>query len=232
MKKNALFIALLVIIPAIAYAQDAINPAKKLEHQVGIQVNELIRQVFNFNNTGNSNNNPYLVTYSAGLVKSGWGLRVGGGYTVRSFANDNGVNATESTIDAVHLRFGVEKKFQLSEKWTTGVGIDGLYDNDKNNTTSVVRGFDTTTTTTKSLVTSYGAGTMAWLRFAITPKVLIGTETSFYYRTGFQKEQVDISKRSQQIVGKPITNSSSKIDNDLKAGSFNVPVAFYIVIRF
>lgn len=232
MKKTALLIAMFAMTTAMSYAQDEAPATKKLEHQVGVQVNELIRQVFNFNNTGNANNNPYLVTYSIGLVKSGWGLRTGGGYTVRSFANDNGVNATESTIDAVHLRLGVEKKFRLSEKWTTGVGIDGLYDNDKNNTKSVVRGFDTTTTTTKSLVTSYGGGTMAWLRFAITPRVLIGTEASFYYRTGFQKEQVDISKRSQQIAGKPIVNTSSKIDNDLKAGSFNVPVAFYILIRF
>jgi hypothetical protein len=200
MKKKLLLIAMFAMTTAITYAQDEASTTKKLDHQVGVQVNELIRQVFNFNNTGTSNNNPYLVTYSIGLVKSGWGLRLGAGYTVRSFANDNGVNATESTIDAVHLRFGVEKKYDLSDRWTTGVGIDGLYDNDKNNTESVVRGFDTTTTNTKSLVTSYGGGAMAWLRFAITPKVLIGTETSFYYRTGFQKEQVDIIKRNQQVA--------------------------------
>lgn len=232
MKKKLLFIAMLAIAPLFTNAQDEITHTRKLEHSVGVQVNELIRQVFNFNNTGNTNNNPYLLTYSLNLAKSGWGIRVGGGYTTRSFANDNGVNATNSNIDVIHARFGIEKKFQLAEKWSTGVGIDGVYDNDKNNTESVVRGFDTTTTKTKSLITSYGGGVMGWLRYNVTPKIQVGTEASFYYRTGFQKEQVDITKRNNQIQSRPIVTTSAKIDNDLKAGSFNVPVAFYLLIRF
>ncbi len=231
MKKIILSIALLAMATTI-YAQEATLKSKKLEHQVGVQVNELIRQVFNFTNTGTTNNNPYLVTYSVYLAKSGWGLHVGGGYTIRSFANDNGVNSTQTNIDDLNLRLGIEKKFQLAERWTAGVGIDGLYDNDNNKTESTVRGIDTTITKTKSLITSYGAGPMAWLRFNITDKILIGTEASYYYRTGFQKEQVDITRYSQFTNGKSATMSSSKIDNDLKSGNFNVPVAFYISIKF
>jgi len=223
---------MLAIAPAVLHAQEEAFKPKKLEHQVGVQVNELIRQVFNFNNTGNTNNNPYLITYSLNLAKSGWGLRAGGGYTLRNIASDNGVNATETNIDVIHARFGIEKRFVLSGKWTTGVGIDGVYDNENNKTKSVVRGNDTITTNTKSLVTSYGGGAMAWLRYNITDKVLLGTEASFYYRSGKQKEEVEITRRNQQVMSRPLITTTSKIDNDQKAASFNVPVAFYLIIRF
>jgi hypothetical protein len=231
--KKTLAIALLAITPVLSYAEDAIVKEKKLEHSVGVQVNELIRQVFNFSNTNAANNNPYLLTYSINKIKNGWGLRLGAGYNVSTITNDNGVSAVETKIDDLNLRLGAEKKFNLSDKWSTGVGVDALYNNDKNDTKSVTRSFDTTTVTTKSLITSYGGGVMAWLRYNITSKVQIGTETSFYYRTGFHKEQIDIVRKTGNgIVFPQTTSSSTKKDDDIKEGKFNLPVAFYLIVRF
>ncbi|HYD20210.1 MAG TPA: hypothetical protein VEB40_01945, partial [Flavipsychrobacter sp.] len=86
-----------------------IEPAPKtFEHQVGVQANELIRQVFNFNNNGSSAlNNPYLFTYSLNWKKPGIGIRLGVGPDFRSFKEDNGVVQQENNINVLNARFGI-----------------------------------------------------------------------------------------------------------------------------
>src|SRR5690606_24220258 len=108
--------AVLALVPFISYAQDepgmqATPKEKKLEHRVGVQVNELIRQVFNFSNTSANVNNPYLLMYSVNWAKTGWGIRLGAGYTTRSIANDDGISSTVSDINVLNLRLGFEKAF-------------------------------------------------------------------------------------------------------------------------
>jgi len=214
-----------------AWAQEeATAGTKRIQHHVGVQINELIRQVFNFNNsTTSTNNNPYLLVYSVNSVKKGWGGRLGIGYTYRSFTDDDGVNRKESNINSMQLRLGAEKAFRLSEKWSVGVGLDALYNRDNNDTRSTTKAFDTTLTVTTTKIQSYGGGAMGWLRYAVTDKVVIGTETSFYYVTGNQKQDISIASKS---FGQPVTTTSSKIDNDVEEGVFRMPVAIYLLIRF
>ena len=164
---------------------------KLFEHSIGVQVNQLMQQVFNFNNssTNAANNNPYLLIYSINLRKSGWGLRVGLGYSATTTASDDGVTSTNSTINNTQLRLGIEKAFKLSKKWSAGAGIDGLYNVNDNNTTEQPERFrlipvpQITHTTTAT----YGAGAMGWLRYKISKNILIGSEVSFYYTTGLSR---------------------------------------------
>ncbi len=238
MKKIVLAINCIAFSSIVCFAQEVpqtpvIPKEKKLEHHVGVQMNELIRQVFNFNNTTTANlNNPYLITYSINKRRSGWGLRLGAGYTRNSFSNDDGVTKVETDINQLNVRLGVEKAFHLSDKWSAGAGIDGLYGSDDNKTTSVIKSFDTTTTKTKSTVVRYGGGAMAWLRYNISPHVLIGTETSFYYQLGNQKQNIDITKRNTSLPGRPIVTTNTKTDNDLTEGILRLPVVFYLMVRF
>jgi hypothetical protein len=229
--KRTLSIAFIAIAPFLCHAQDVATKSPKLEHHIGVQVNDLIKQTFNLANNTAANNNPYLITYNINNSK-GWGLRVGAGYTLRGIANDNGVNSVKSDIDDLNMRLGVEKKFNLGGRWSTGVGLDGLYNNDKNNTETVVRAFDTTTTKTRSLTTSYGGGAMAWLRFNITNRVVIGTEASFYYLSGNKEQSVTITTRNEALPGRPIVTTISKVDDGTKEATFNLPVALYLLIRF
>lgn len=202
---------------------------KRIQHHVGVQINELVRQVFNFSNNTNTNNNPYLLVYSINSVKKGWGGRVGIGYTYRSFTDDDGINRKETNINSVQLRLGIEKAFQLSGKWSTGIGIDGLYNSDQNDTRSTTKAFDTTLTVTTTKINSLGGGLMGWLRYAITDKVVIGTETSFYYLAGNQKQNITITSKT---FGQQVTTTSSKVDNDVVEGIFRMPVAIYLFVRF
>lgn len=231
MKKILLCLSLTGMVHA-SFAQQTAQPKeKKFEHHVGVQINELVRQIFNFSNSNtNTNNNPYLLVYSINSVKSGWGARIGIGYTYRSFADDDGVTKKQTDINDAQIRLGVEKAFRLSGKWMTGVGVDGLYNINDDVTNSTVRSFDTTTTITDTRIDSYGGGVMAWLRYSISKNVVIGTETSFYYTTGKQKQEISVTQRN--FGQQQWTTTVSKIDNNTSEASFRLPVAIYVLIKF
>src|SRR5688572_28910409 len=142
MKKTLLVCLFFIGLAADSNAQDE-TPVreKKVAHHLGVQMNELIRQVFNFNNSSaaSANNNPYVLIYSLNSVRTGWGGRIGVGYTYRSFIDDDGVNRRETDINNMQFRLGLEKAFTLSGRWSTGIGLDGLYNLDDDRTRSVIR---------------------------------------------------------------------------------------------
>lgn len=219
-----------------AYAQDEpATPKQKIfEHQVGLQANELIRQVFNFNNNTGALNNPYLLTYSLNLKKPGVGIRLGIGPDFRSFKEDDGIVQQENNINVLNARFGIEKTFVLSPRWSAGVGIDAIYANDVSYTKTFTRTFDSTSTDISSSTSTKGGGAMGWLRYHVTPHILIGTEASFYYTGGDFKQ--DITIRTKTVSG-PIGQSkfetkTSKIDNKVAFGKFNLPMVFYLIVKF
>lgn len=220
----------------LSYCQDQeplVIKEKKFDHQVGVQVNGLIRQVFNFSNNNPALDNPYIVFYSINLRKSGWGLRVGGGFNNRFVAENDGIVENESTIKNINARLGIEKSFKLSDKWTTGVGVDGVYGNDYNKTYTVTRSFDTVTVRAKTTTKDYGGGVMAWLRYAITDKILLGTETSFYQRFGTLAQDVTITTSENNIFpGGGSTTTTSKQEHKLNEGIINLPIAIYLIVKF
>src|ERR1043165_3893363 len=118
---------------------------RKHNHYVGVQLNGLIRQVINFNNnTASTLVNPYMVVYSVNSVKTGWGLRAGLGFQYNSSNVKDGITETDQKINDINGRIGIERRFQLSRKWTVGAGLDGLITNNDHNTTVTIHSFDTT----------------------------------------------------------------------------------------
>lgn len=231
MKKTLFGAILLAGCISTAHAQEiTTNAVKELryEHYFSVQLNDLLRQIISFNNsTAAANNNPFLFTYNINSRKSGWGLRAGVGATISSSTTNDNVTKRTSDINDYQLRVGVEKKFSLSEKWSTGVGLDAILKTNDDKTVAVTNNVYTFTVNTESNTTSYGGGAMAWLRYNLTPRVLIGTETSFYYTSGKTKSTVVTSDNS------PNNNySETKTDDTNKNGQISVPVTFYITVKF
>jgi len=201
---------------------------------VGVQMNELIRQVFNFNSsTASPIINPYLLTYNINSKRTGWGLRLGIGYNYVSTASNDGITATTNRQNDLQLRVGIEKGFTISEKWSAGAGLDLLFNTNNDNTTTTVgtAGFnDTTTTTTKQIGSSYGAGPMGWLRYNITKSVLIGTEASFYYLTGKTKNTTDVT--TDPLGNGGLTTTETTSSPKQSSGNINLPVAFFLIVKF
>jgi len=217
-------------------AEAVATKTKKIDHYVGVQINGLIRQVLNFSNSASTTPlNPYLVTYSANLAKSGWGVRLGVGYTHTNINEDNGVSAKETRIDDKQLRFGIEKRFTLGKKWTAGAGLDGVYGNANNYTKTVVTSFDTTITVTDSKLPTFGRGAMGWLRYHITEHILVGTETSFYYVKGTEDRRVELTRRTASTVppfNSVLTTTITRTKPTLTDASFRLPVVFYLIVQF
>ncbi len=224
-----------------SYAQETastvdVKNEKKYNHYLGVQVNGLIRQVINFNNNASTDAvNPYLLVYSMNSVKSGWGVRVGLGYKYLSATSNDGVTKKESNNNSIQARLGIEKRFQLTDKWSAGVGLDGVINSDYNNTTATIHSFDTTITTTISKLPSMGGGAMGWLRYRINEHILVGTETSFYYLSGTEDNLIRVTQRVRENVPpfeSTITTTETKSKPKFSEGKFTLPVVFYLTIRF
>lgn len=227
-------ILILMLTGNVVSAQDAtIEPKTKLfDHKIGVQMNELVRQVFNFNNSSSQTDNPYLLIYSLNFAKSGWGIRLGAGPRFISFNDDDGVTQEDVDISAYDLRLGVEKAFRLSPRWSVGVGADCIYGNDISYSKTTVRSFDSSKTDISSRTNYLGYGAMGWLRYHITPHIQIGTETSFYYKNGDFKQKITIT-RSQNFGGPPTAQTKiTELDNKIKEGKVNLPMVFYLIVNF
>ncbi len=205
-----------------------------LVHHVGVQINELFRQIFNFNSSSSAsaNTNPFLLTYSVNSVRSGWGARIGIGYNYQSFTNDDGTNRKTTDLNDLQARLGFEKASRLGEKWTAGVGLDAVLNRADDYTKSEIRSFDTVTTTTTTKFDTYGGGAMVWLRYHLSKHVLIGTEASYYYTAGNEKDQIAITRRDFNGTTRELETTISRVDNDKRDGKLSVPTAFFLIVTF
>ncbi len=236
MKKLALAVLLLAGSMNYSIAQnDAASKNEKLTDQyLGVQLNDLIRQVFNFNNNTTSfNNNPYLLVYSVNSRKNGWGARIGVGYNYNSSSSSDGITSTDTKINDLHLRIGVEKLIKLADKWSAGAGFDLVYNNNDDHTVATVGGSSTggfpVVTDTKTTIQSYGGGPAAFLRYHITDRIQVGTEASFYYVTGHQNQAITVSDPNNFGSNPtPPTNA----DNTVGQGTFSSPVVFFLTVKF
>jgi hypothetical protein len=204
---------------------------KFAEHHVGIQVNELVKQIFSLGNGAAAVTNPYLLTYNINHIKTGIGVRLGAGYSSQTLSNEDGVTNRKTDMNKLNLRFGFEKSFKLSGRWTAGAGADGIYTTDYDHTETVVRSFDTTSTSTIVKNEGFGYGAMAWLRYTVTKNIVIGTEASFYNTTVKQNQEVTITKRTTNFPPKLVT-TVNKLDNTNRQTTLSLPVVLYLLIRF
>jgi hypothetical protein len=237
MKKIILSFSFSIIALSVFAQQDPVEPLivrqKMFDHHLGVQVNQLIQQVLNFSGNINTNlNNPYLLVYSLTYKKLGLGLRIGAGYNYKSFTQDDGVTSNESKLNDYQLRIGIEKSITLSRRWEAGAGLDFIYTNNDDYTKSIVRSVDTVTTITKSKIPSSGGGAMAWLRFHITDRILLGTETSFYYQEGTNKQDISVTRHKNGNLSMPVTTTNTNVDNKNTSGAFSLPLVFYLLIKF
>jgi len=239
MKKITLSILLLAGCMVDCFAQtDASTTTKEptVDQYIGVQMNDLIRQVFNFNNGATTTpiTNPYLLTYNINSKKTGWGLRAGIGYNYSSISSNDGITATTTKLNDLQFRIGVEKAFWSTSHWSAGAGLDFVYNTNNDNTTSTVSSTDTSTTATKTVSSSYGGGPMGWLRYRVSQHIMIGTEASFYYTTGKQKNTTDLTNTNiDPNTGQTFTSTTETTSNPtITTGSFTMPVVFYLIVKF
>jgi hypothetical protein len=195
----------------------------RYNHLIGVQLNELIRQVFNYEK--NAATNPYQLTYSLTSAKTNWGLRTGIGVNYSNIVlNGDYMDTTQKSL-SVQFRVGVEKSFKLYRRFIVGVGLDFVYDHRKsenieteNQPTVSHIPYKVDNTLTTEL---FGGGPELSLKYQISNRIAVGTELELYYITG--------TERNKTVYQYTSAEESEKTSIDQK--NLNTPTVFYLIIR-
>ncbi len=221
-------LCLLLLISMTCYSQDVtqvpvateVVETKIMRHYIGVQANQLLRQLLNFGGTSNNVGNPYLLTYAINSTKSGVGLNFGLGYTYNSSSNGDPITPRTTTDNSLSLRLGIEKKFTIGKRWFSSYGLDFLLDESQNKTETTFNqgnGFPANKTTTEFTNNGTGLGPRFTLNFLISDKIILGTEANYYYRSFTSTQKV--------------TNQPDQTNNP-KSFTFAVPAVLYVILKF
>jgi hypothetical protein len=212
LKKKLLFSLLAALIGSYSYSQEE-TEQKKVNHYIGVQANQLLRQLFSFSSTNTAIDNPYLISYSFNSAETGWGMATGVGYTHNEISEGDPFNPLETTINDFFFRIGIEQKKTIGKKWMVSYGFDVLVDRLSDETVSDSQFGDFTTKTTAK---GFGAGLRFSLNFNITDRIILGTDGSAYFKK---------SKETQEVTDRP------DMTEKFKNFSFTVPAVLFVYIK-
>ncbi len=207
----------LLFCSSVVFAQQD-STSKTVNQYIGVQANQLIKQLFNLNNSTSTVNNPYLLVYALNSINTGWGLNIGFGYTYNQFKDGDAFNRRETNINNYFFRVGFEKKTNLGRNWILSGGLDITNDNQKNDTKNISTG-STFESETKSK--GWGFGPRATLNYKITSRILLATESTYYLRAGKNSTKTTTSFS-------PPEETSDKSKQFL----FTVPAVLILIVKF
>lgn len=193
---------------------------RKTYHYLGLQGNQLIRQLFSFGGSSSAVVNPYLLTYTVNSKSSGVGFAMGlGGSKIQTKASDNFTTSTSTITDFV-WRVGIEKKTYLSKRWLVGWGGDILLETNKAETESKSPNVPANTVTTTAK--RYGFGPRVSLAFHVHDRVLLGTEASYYFKW---------IKQKQTFSGTGLPSTSKEPNPSLQQFQFTLPAVIFVMVK-
>ena len=217
MKKS--LIILLLAGGLLSHAQESDTP--RIEgHYLGLQVNELVRQIISFNST-TTPSNPYFFNYSY-FAESGGGLNMSFAFTLDKIVRmDDSANDVTTDLNNVFFRVGYEKRKVLSKRFIYGLGVDLVLESTKNETENQ-NNFGGGSITTKSTRSGWGLGPRATFSYRISDRVFIGTEANYYFKSIKEEFEVDFSDSS--------SNDDSQ-ESEIKQFRFSSPAILWLTFR-
>lgn len=210
---------LFFIFASHSFSQDQNSDFSFSGHYLGLQANELIRQLVNF---GDSEvpDNPYFFTYNYNSV-SGDGLNVGFALTSNSIEDNDDFSNTSTKINRFFMRVGYEKKSQISKRFYYSWGVDLVIDSDKNETINEDT-FSNNKITTTSTLSGWGLGPRFTINYRITDRLIIGTEANYYYKSLTNKFEVK---------NEDFPEGDIEDEEDLSQFNFVAPAVLWVTLR-
>ena len=190
---------------------------RKVYHYVGLQANQLIRQILSFGGNSSAIVNPYLLTYSVNSKATGFGFATGIGYSSIQSRTSDVFSNTVSKVNDFALRAGIEKKTYISKRWMLGIGGDILVEQNKAETTANTGQSPIPKTTTTSSRKGFGPRVM--LNYQFHDKLLVGTEASFYLKWIDEK---------QTVTG---TQAPALPSASLRSFTFTLPAVVFLIVK-
>ncbi len=238
MRKYITAVIFLLTGSGIVLSQTPEKKEEKYFHFIGLQANQLWKQIFNFNNT-TTTDNPYLLVYSMNSPKTGWGLNAGLGYNYSEIKDKTDPDGRITRINDFSLRAGVSRIVHLGKRFVAGYGADLLMNFNKDKTATISSfdnssEIDSTFSSSASVLNNYGGGLRVSLSYHITERVLIGTEATGYLVTSNDKQNVSQTNKIFFVFNNTteihVTNSNSEtITNKF---SITLPTVLFLSVRF
>lgn len=191
--------------------------AKVVSHYVGLQANQLIRQLLSFGGNSTAVTNPFMLVYSVNHNSSGLGLATGLGYSSIQTKTSDNFTSTVSKVDDFAWRIGFEKKSYLSKRWLVSFGGDILAEQNKAETISNNGTNPNPKVTTR--IKRYGFGPRVSLNYQFHNRMLVGTEASFYLKW---------IEQTQRVFG---MNGPADPDESLRSFSFTLPAVVFLIVK-
>jgi len=207
---------------------------------VGVQANQLLKQLINLNASSAPINNPYLLTYGIYATEINWGFELGMGYNYFNTKDNLSPTDQETKFNQTFFRLGVAKKFDIGKRWEAGIALDYIGSNEDNRTFShSVTQFggqkDSTSSVSASTEKSNGGGLRLNIRYGLSKYIFLGTEMTFYYSKAKNKSNVTITEVFTNInfPDDNFSNTSySSTDVEQKSLGITLPVAIFLIIKF
>ncbi len=231
--------SLLCISLCTAWAQDA-EKTKRFDHYLGLQANELMRQLINLNSNNQPVNNPYLFEYSVFLNKYNTGIHAGFGIQYQDIKDKLSPNVPQSKISNTFMRCGVSRRFVIGKKWEAAASADFVIHKLTDKTFSFqvinfIQQIDSTSSYSNSVTSAWGGGAQLCLNYYLSSCILIGTEALFYFLTASVKNNVFLT-RTITFINFPDNNSYTESTSNRETEEANfeitVPVAIYLKVKF
>lgn len=190
------------------------NKKEKLTyHYLGVEANQLIRQLFNLSNNNNPTNNLYLIQYAINSRKTGNGFSVGLNYNTSTTTDDSNNIIRKTDARTIAFRIGYDHKYALGRKWTAGFGLDLLLDGTKSHTENSQNNIPFVIDNKSN---GSGFGPRVFLMFRIHEKILLATEASYYWKT-----------TTTNVTGTGLTSATLTSTSF----GFTIPVALFLTVR-
>jgi hypothetical protein len=195
-------------------AEETSSPDNSLQgHYLGLQANQLLRQILNFGGSSSAINNPFLLTYSTNNA-SGAGGNFSLGYNYTQTNDGDAITRREVTNSDFNFRAGLEKKSRLGKRLILAAGGDIVYQSLKVKT-KVTDNFSGNFSTVNK-TSGFGFGPRLSIYFQITDNFLVATEANYYLK--FLNQTFDV-------------NPGDKEEEDVKQLQLNVPAAIFLVLK-
>ena len=239
-RKLVVLATFILLFTTVTKAQEE-KPTKILNHEIGLQVNQLLHQLISFSDDNLLVENPYLITYSVFGNECIWGVQLGGGYYHKGTEDKFTAANHESKFNDIAYRAGIARYFKISKRWESTVGIDfaGRYIENKTVTFSVVdvsSSFtDSTASFAKSINNKIGGGFHLRFGYNLSEHISLSTEATLYYFTSSNKSNVLVAETVTNILNPDndtYTLSSSNADVSETEFVMTIPIAIFLNISF
>lgn len=217
--RKALIAVSLVILSLCSYAQEQEASSDFKGGYLGLQANELLRQVLNLGNASIPDN-PYFFNYSYS-DETGKSINIGFALQADEFDQQNGFNTINTEVSNFSFRIGYEKKINLGKKFFYSLGGDLLFQS-SSNTTTTDDNFGGNSVINEASSGGFGIGPRFTLNYRITDRLILGTEANYYY--------MSLTEKFETIFENNPGNNIND-ESDVQRFNFAAPAVLWMVIR-